>query len=172
MRVNGKMINEMAEVLKFLQMEQNMLVYFWTIKLMAKVFILGKMEKYTRGNGSKELSTVLEYGKVKMVTVTVANGRTVKLKAMVSILGLMVTVMKVNGLIPLNMVKEVIFSQLGILTKVNINMASLLVKGNINGEMVHLILVILLMARNQGKANGKKIKTQTVINMKEIFLLI
>jgi hypothetical protein len=166
------MINEMAEVLKFLQTEQNMLVYFWTIKLTAKVFILGKMEKFMRENGFKELNRALEYGKVKMVTVTVVNGKTVKLKVMVSILGLMVTVMKVNGSIHLNMVREVIFSQLGILTKVNMNMASPPVKGNINGEMVHLTLVFSSMARNKGKVNGKKIKTQTVINMKETFLQI
>ena len=54
MRVNGRMINEMVEVLKSLQTEQSMLVYFWTIRLTAKVFILGKMERFMKENGFKE----------------------------------------------------------------------------------------------------------------------
>lgn len=64
---------------------------------MERAYTNGALAKSTTANGSKALSTVTASGKVKILILTSANGRTVKLTAMESIPGLAEINTKENG---------------------------------------------------------------------------
>jgi hypothetical protein len=66
-------------------------------KLMVKVFILGKMERFMMESGIKASSMVMEFGKDSMGILILENGDILKQKVMGCTLGKMEIDMKVNG---------------------------------------------------------------------------
>jgi hypothetical protein len=97
MREYGKMILGMVKDLSVMQTEIHILVTLAREKLMAKVFTLGKMARYSMESGIKDLSTDTVYGKEFMETHLLVNGIVQKLMAMVSTHGPIMTGMRVNG---------------------------------------------------------------------------
>lgn len=79
---------------------------------------------------------VMEFGKDSMEIHILENGDNLRQKVMAFILGKMVIGMKENGKYVLNMDKEQIFFAMEMYIQENIRMVSLMVKGNIHGEMV------------------------------------
>ena len=96
MLVNGKMISNMAKVLKLGQMAQATKAATSLVKRVVKVFINGAMVQNLMENGTTTQSVGVELTNGRMEGNTSAIGRTTAWMVMVSILGLMVEVMQVN----------------------------------------------------------------------------
>ena len=96
MLVNGKMISNMAKVLKLGQMAQATKAATSLVKRVVKVFINGVMVQNLMENGTTTQSVGVELTNGRMEGNTSAIGRTTVWMVMVSILGLMVEVMQVN----------------------------------------------------------------------------
>ena len=88
---------------------------------------------------------------------TLDNGEITKQMDKVSIYGVLEIDMKENGLSFLNMVMELIISQMVISTQVNIDMESLGEEGNILGFQVLFMRESLKKATNMAREDGKEV---------------
>ena len=97
MKECGKMILGMEKDSSVMQMVTPILVTLALAKPMVKVFILGKMARYSMENGTKGLNTDTVYGKEFMVIHLSVNGFVQKLMVTVSTHGPIMTDMRVSG---------------------------------------------------------------------------
>ena len=96
MLVNGKMISNMAKVLKLGQMAHATKAHTSLVKRVVKVFIIGVMVQSSMENGTTTQSVGVELTNGRMEGSTSVIGRTTVWMVMVSILGLMAEVMQVS----------------------------------------------------------------------------
>jgi hypothetical protein len=97
MKVIGKQIKDMVEVMNCLSMAIFTKENTHQVELMARGYSLGLMVKYMMGSGLIVLKKDMEYGLALMEIHTLANGRIAKLMAMEFTFGKMEIVMKVSG---------------------------------------------------------------------------
>ena len=128
-----------------IKMEINMKAILRWVKPMVKGFMHGPMEKFMMGNGVMESKKAMVFGKAFLEIPILANGRTQKLMGMVYTNGKMEIDMKVTGSTVLNMVKALIYLQMGILIQENMIMESRMDSASISGQMVHAMLVTSVM---------------------------
>jgi hypothetical protein len=134
MRVNGKTTKDKEMVPKSLRLEVNMSASIKITNLMARVYLLGTVERPTKESGNLVERMVLEYGKGLITILMLGIGKIIRLVGMVCINGVMGTSTMVNGRIQLNMDREQNSSQMETPTQVYIIMVNLTVMDNINGE--------------------------------------
>jgi len=163
MRVSGKMIKGMAEVMNDTQMEIFIKVNFNMEKLMEKEGINGyPHQKYMMVSGLREWDTAMEFGSgwIKIVIKSIRihileSGEMVKLKDTEYILGVMGIDMKVNGKNAWKMVEVLIFLQMEINTQDNIKMVSQKAMEYILGQMVITMMGNSLMVSKKARVNGR-----------------
>jgi hypothetical protein len=97
MKASGCKIKDMEEPLRDLQMEIPSKVNIIRAKLMERVFLHGKMEKFMMVSGNRASNKDMEFGGVQMVTLISDNGRKVKRTGMAFILGQMEIDLRENG---------------------------------------------------------------------------
>jgi hypothetical protein len=98
MKECGRMIKEMGEALRDMQMETLILAISAWAKLMAKGFIRGRMGKYLMESGTKDLNMAMEFGKEYMKIHSLASGISQKLTDLEFTLGQTVISTKVCGI--------------------------------------------------------------------------
>jgi len=95
-KVNGLLTREVVTALSFIRMAIHIEESLRMERLMAKEFTFGRMEKYMKASGIKQLNMAQECGEDLKVTRTWANGKTIRFVDLVFIFGKMVINMKAN----------------------------------------------------------------------------
>ncbi len=149
LKVNGRMIRDMGEVMKGIRMQIFIKESFSMEKHMVKVDINGfQHQKYMMESGLRAWDMAMAFGRKlakiwinNTMTLISASGDMVKLMDMVFIHGVMEIDMKVNGNNAWKMVEVLIYFQMEISIQVNIKMENLKAMVYILGWMVIIMMV-------------------------------
>ena len=169
MKENGLKITEADMDLSFIRMGTLTRATIFTINLMEKEPIIGRMEKYSKENGSRDASMVSVYGSVRTARHIWVSGKTIKSTVMACIFGRTVTNMKENGRIRSSLGRAQICLQIRIYTQECISMDFLMDMASTNGNQKLHSLGSSWMDISKEKENGRRtmhrsIVTNTVVN--------
>lgn len=159
----GLMINVMVKDMNIFQMVTFITEIMITEKFMEKDFTHGKTEKHTMVNGKTEWDMETEFGKISKMISILDNGKWTWLMDTEHMNGQMVIGSKVIGVIPLDMVKDLMFSQMVTFISDSMFMVLLKEQASTDGRMVTPIKEISKIIKNREKVYGKNLLRNQMI---------
>ena len=169
MKENGLKINEVGMDLSFIRMGTLTKATIFATNLMEKEPIIGRMEKCSKENGSRDASMVSVYGSVRTARHIWVSGKTIKSMVMACIFGRTATNMKENGRIRLSLGRAQICLQIRIYTQGCMSMDFQMDMASTNGNQKLHSPDSSWMDISKEKENGRRtmhrsIVTNTAVN--------
>lgn len=159
----GLTINVMVKDMNIFQMVTFITEIMIAEKFMEKAFTHGKMEKHMMVNGKTEWDMDTGFGKISKMISILDSGKWTWLMDTEHMNGQMVIGSKVIGVIPLDMVKDLMFSQMVMFISDSIFMVLLKEQDSTDGQTVTPIKEISKIIKNREKVYGRNLLRNQMI---------